>query len=314
MGTIFFAIVKLFLITFMGFCLYEKKILKDDTLNFLTIFVVNLAIPFLIFTNIIDNFIPGKTPSVLLFGGLSILIFLLGLLLGALFSFSVSKTIRREFISLVSFQNSGYLPMNIAFFLLPLGIREKFFVYIFLYLVGFNILMWSVGSFFIFKKQKEEFNTKSLFTPPILSTFLALAVVYSGVRSFMPDFIITPAKMVGNTSFVLSMVILGGYLAKAKLKKYLRTELIVKIAGLKLIILPLIIFLGILAREIYSLLGLFILLEASMPSAASLPIVTNIRKADSEFVSCGVFFTHLISIVTVPLWIGLFFIISGFSF
>jgi predicted permease len=62
------------------------------------------------------------------------------------------------------------------------------------------------------------------------------------------------------------------------------------------------------------LFGLFIILEASMPSAASLPIITNIRKGDSEFVSRGVFFTHLVSMITIPLWLELFARVTGYTF
>ena len=43
------------------------------------------------------------------------------------------------------------------------------------------------------------------------------------------------------------------------------------------------------SSEIFSLFGLFIILEASMPSAASLPIVVDLRNGNSAFVSKGVF-------------------------
>ena len=217
-------------------------------------------------------------------------------------------------MSLVSFQNCGYLPMNIVFFLLPSKARSTFLIYIFLYILGFNILMWSVGSFLIFKRREEKFQFKSLLNPPILSIILSLLVVYLGLRRFIPAFILSPLKMIGQTSFVLSMIILGGWLAKSNIIIHSNMPVIIKISILKLIILPLFIFIGILYKGVVSLLGLFIILEACMPSAASLPIVVNLRKADSEFASYGVFFTHLVSIATVPLWIGLFLAISHFNF
>ena len=58
----------------------------------------------------------------------------------------------------------------------------------------------------------------------------------------------------------------------------------------------------------------FIVLEAAMPSAASLPLVVNLRGANSEFASQGVFLTHLLCIFTVPIWLGIFLNISGFYF
>jgi len=55
-------------------------------------------------------------------------------------------------------------------------------------------------------------------------------------------------------------------------------------------------------------------LQAAMPSAVSLPIVADLNGADSEFVSQGVFFTHILSIFTIPLWLGLYLKISELNF
>ena len=152
------AILQLFLVILLGFYLYRKGILKDEALSFLTNFVVNLAVPALIFSNIVTSFYPDKMPSLWTLIGLSAAIFLLGLILGVGFSLSVPKESKKEFISLISFQNAGYLPMNIALFLLPGCVRKVFLTYIFLYLLGFNILMWSVGSFLFLRKKMNVLN------------------------------------------------------------------------------------------------------------------------------------------------------------
>ena len=150
MNTLFLAVVKLFAIIFFGFYLYKRAIMSDTILALLTACVVNVTVPCLIFSNIVDSFIPETMPSVWLFIGFSFIIFFAGLSASVLFSSSVSRPTKREFISLISFQNCGYLPMNIAVFLLIPDLRETFLTYIFLYILGFNILMSSVASFFIF--------------------------------------------------------------------------------------------------------------------------------------------------------------------
>jgi len=313
MTVIFLAITKLFFIIFLGFYLYRKRILKEEALGFLTTFVINISIPFLILSNIVTQFKPDNMPSPLIFIALSVGIFTLGLLLGILFSFGTKKSIRREFIALTSFQNCGYLPMNIAVFFFPHPLRETFLTYIFLYILGFNILMWSVATFFIFKKKKETFKMSSMLTPPVLSTIVSLVIVYLGLQKIIPAVIIAPIEAIGQTSFVLSMIILGAWLAKSRVKSYLYSLSAWKMAMIKLILLPAVVFSIIVYNGVYSLLGIFIILEASMPSAASLPIVVNLRGGDSKFISYGVFITHLTSLLTVPLWIGLFLKISGLN-
>ena len=103
MKVIFFAIIKLLLIIFLGFFLYRKKILTQEALKFLTFFVVNITVPFLIFTEIIAHLNPENSPPLYKFVLLSISIFSLGVILGIIFS-SFSK-FPKEFIALVSFQN-----------------------------------------------------------------------------------------------------------------------------------------------------------------------------------------------------------------
>jgi len=315
MGAVALAIIKLAVIALLGFYFYKKTLITEEVLRFLTFFVVNCTIPLLIFSQLIEN--PGlvQGSSLWIFLALSFSIFAGGWLLSFAVSFWRTHKFKREFVSMVSFQNGGYLPINIAFFLFPPGLREKFLVYTFLYLLGFNIIMWSVGSFFIFKKTGERFRLKSILTPPIIGSLFALLLIYTNTDKFIPQLIIKPVKMVGEVSFVLSMIVLGSWLAKVKLKGITtRLFLVSEAAFLKLAILPLLFLIAVMKLEIYSLFGLFIVLQAAMPSAASLPIIVSMRGADSEFVSQGVFFTHIAGILTIPLWLGLYLKLSGFSF
>ncbi len=315
MAAVSLAVIKLSSVAFLGFCLYRKNFIREGSLKFLTFFVINIAFPFLIFSNLIKNSSLVLMHSLGRFVAISLGIFLSGYILGFVASFKRSHEFRGEFISMISFQNGGYLPINIAFFLFPPGIREKFLVFTFLYLLGFNVIMWSIGSSFIFRGNRRKFRLKSLFIPPITSTAISLILIYTGLAKLVPSLVISPLRMVGETSFVLSAIILGCWLAKVRLKGLLgRLFLIGEAAGLKLIILPLFFFVGVLSFKVFSLLGLFIILQAAMPSAVSLPIVANLNGADIEFVSQGVFFTHILSIFTIPLWLGLYLKVSGVTF
>lgn len=315
MTVVISAIVKLVIIALFGFLLYRKNILKDESLRFVTVFVVNFSVPFLIFSRIIDNFHKEFIPSPVFFILVSIGIFILGISVSLLFGVFIKKPLRREFISLISFQNCGYLPMNIAFMLLPSLLREEFLLYVFFYILGFNILMWSLGSFLIYKTAKDKFIWRTLFTPPIISVILGIFVIYFDIEKFIPEVIIAPIRMIGNTSFVFSMLILGGWLAKGRIHNvtsHLRFHFMVNI--LKLIVLPLVMLVIVIKFNLYSLLGLFLILEAAMPSAASLPIVSSWYDVNTEVVAQGVLVTHVVSIITVPLWIEVFLKISGYTF
>jgi len=309
------AVIKLTIITVLGYYFYRKSIIDQKILNFLILFVVNFTVPFLGFSHIVENLQSGMNPPPFVFILLSFAIFGISFILGYIFSFKRSHELKKEFTSIVSFQNCGYLPLSMAAFLFPENIREDFIIYTFLYVVGFDIIFWSVGTYFIFRKKGEQLKLKSIFTPPIIATILALIFVYSGMAKFIPQVLLSPVKMIGDTSFVLSMLILGCWLARIDTAS-LRNKLpvVLEASALKLLAIPLIFLFLTIKFDISSLFGLFIIIQAAMPSAVSLPIIVNLHKADSEFVSQGVLVTHIFSIFTIPLWVGLYLNFSHFSF
>lgn len=309
------AVIKLTAIAVLGFYFYKRKFIDQRVLDFLIFFVINFAFPFLGFSHIVENLHINSGYSVAMFILASMAIFLVSFVLGFLFSVKRKHDFKKEFISLVTFQNCGYLPLSIAVFFLPPQLSEEFIIYTFMYILGFDIMFWSIGSFLIFKKKGEEFKLKSIFTPPIIATVLAIFFVYSGLAKFIPSIIISPFKMIGDTSFVLSMIILGCWLAKiSTVNLYKRVFIVLEASLLKLVLLPFIFLLIVLKLDIVSLFGLFVVLQAAMPSAVSLPIIANLRNADSEFVSQGVLLSHILSIATIPVWVGLYMKFSHFSF
>jgi len=309
------AVIKLTIITVLGYYFYKKSIIDQKVLDFLIFFVVNFTVPFLGFSHIVGNLQRDIQPQPFVFILLSFAIFGASFILGYIFSFKRNHERKKEFTSIVSFQNCGYLPLSMAAFLFPENMREKFIIYTFLYVVGFDIIFWSVGTYLIFKKKGEQLKLKSIFTPPIIATILALIFVYSGAVKFIPQVLLSPIRMMGDTSFVLSMIILGCWLARidtVSLRKNL--SIVLEASALKLMLIPFVFLVLAIKFDISSLFGLFIIMQAAMPSAVSLPIVVNLHKADSEFVSQGVLLTHIFSIFTIPLWVGLYLQLSHFSF
>jgi hypothetical protein len=314
MEALFLSVAKLFSLIALGFICYRLNFLPRNTLKVFSFALINIAIPSLIFSNIVNSFDPEGYFLPLLFFVLSIAFFALGLILALCFSARLKKKVKKEFLSLVSFQNCGYLPMNLALFLFSSGAqREQFLNYVFLYLLGFNLLIWSIASYLIFKEKGDSFNYRSLFTPPVISVIAALIFVYSNKVDLLPGVFIDTLSLVGKVAFFLSMFVLGGWLAASRIK--VRSQLLVLLRAnfIKLILLPLITIFIVVNFKIYSLLGLFLVIQASMPAAASLPIVADLRGGNREFISRGVFLSHVLSIITIPFWIKLFLTFSNFS-
>jgi hypothetical protein len=306
MEIISFAIFKLAVIAAVGFYLYTKTIIDDKTAKMLESFVVNYTAPFLFFTQLIEKTDLVLSQSVFKFFALSFIIFLTGYALSYIFLLRRNNSVKKEYISLVSFQNAGYLPMSMAIFFSS-AVKEEFLIFVIMYLLGFNFFMWSLSGVFIFNKPGQKFNFTALFNPAVMGIICGLFFVYTGWGKSIPFILLEPFKMIGETTFVLSMIILGCCLAQVKLQGiFTRAKLIIEICLLKLVIIPLIFLFLVIYFKVYSLFGLLIVVQAAMPTATSLSIIGGNYNADSRFIAQAIFVTHILCVVTVPVWLNLF--------
>ena len=75
----------------------------------------------------------------------------------------------------------------------------------------------------------------------------------------------------------------------------------------KMIILPLLGLWFVLKFKLPELIGLLILMQLAMPPATSLPVIARHYRKEDLFLSQGVFFGHILSILTIPLFLSLYF-------
>jgi predicted permease len=111
--------------------------------------------------------------------------------------------------------------------------------------------------------------------------------------------------MIGDCTLPLAMFVVGGSLAMIRVK-----NVDVKTMGLlllvKLVILPL-LGLALVARlQLPELIGLLIILELAVPPATTLSVITRHYKKEDLLISQGIFFGHLVSLVTLPVFLSLY--------
>jgi len=307
------AILQIFLLGFSGYLLTKRKIASAESLKFLSWATITLFFPCFIFAKLIENFNFQNYCNWWIFPLLSFVVTIIGFFTGVLFV-KLDKDLekfKREFISLAAFQNSGYLPLILVAFLLPAEIQEQVFIYIFLFLLGFNLIMWSVGVFYL-KGKKERFELSSLLSPPVTAVFAALFVIALGLANSIPQFLIKPVKMFGDCALPLAMLVVGGNLAQIDFKIKENFKYILYLVVAKLVFLPLLFF-GIifLMKPAYEI-AFLILLQSIMPSATSLGIIMRNYDKKDNIISLGIFWTHVLSLLTIPLFLILFSTLSAF--
>lgn len=304
------AVAQSFLLAAIGYFLVKKNILSKEGLSALSRLVVEVTLPILIFCQLINNFKFSLLPNWWVFPLISIGLSAVSLFIGFLFlGFIKGAQEKTQFLSLVTFQNSGYLPLVIIAALLPQEKTGAMFTYLFLFLLGFNLVLFSIGAHLILFQKHKKFEWVNLFNPPVVSTILTLILIFFGVNNFIPRAVLSPLKMAGDCTLPLAMFVLGAGLAEIRLAQ-INKRAVFLLSLVKLIMLPALGILFIMKFKVPELVSLLIVMELAMPPATLLSSIIRSYNKEDLLISQGIFFGHIISIVTIPLFLSLYFIIN----
>ena len=297
---------QIFLLGAIGYFLFKRNILSSEGLDSLNRIVIDVTLPIMIFCQLVKDFSFRVYANWWLFPILSILITLAGLAIGYIFSRTVKgEQHRLQFIGLVAFQNSGYLPLALIGSLLSALDLGVMFIYLFLFLAGFNLLMFSLGAELICYHKLRKFEIMNLFSAPVVATIIGLITVYLGLNRFIPEVVLKPLRLVGDCTLPLAMFVVGANLAEIKLTQINKKEMALALLA-KLVVLPALGLLLVLKLKFSALVGLLIVMQLAMPPATLLSVLTRHYKKEDLLISQGIFLSHLASIITIPVFLSLY--------
>jgi len=301
------AVLQIFILGAIGYFLVKKNILGEACLDSLSRLTIEITLPAMIFCQLMKDFSFDLYPQWWIFPLLSVAITALGLGVGSVFcGFITGSQQKQQFLSLVTFQNSGYLPLALVAALLPAQQLGPMFIYLFLFLFGFNIVIFSFGIYLLSFSKASKFELGSLFSPPVIATLISLIALFFGLNKLFPEFVFRPIRMIGDCTLPLAMFVVGGNLAQIRLGNINRKAIILMSLA-KLIILPSLGLFLVIKFRFPQLVGLLILIELAVPSATFLSVFVRQYKKEDLLISQGIFFGHILSIITIPVFLSLYF-------
>lgn len=312
LGTTLLAIFQVFLMGAAGYFLVKKNIIDDRGLDLLSKLVISLFLPFFTFNQLIQRFNFEAYPHWWIFPVMSFGITLTGFLVGRLMLFCLRGTSSgKEFVSLVAFQNSGYLPLLLVATMFSPNEAQELFISIILFLIGFDLVFWSFGVWFLTKQKVKKFELVNFLASPLGAILLSLLLISLGAQKFIPQTFLKPVKMFGDCALPLAMMVVGGNLAQIKITDGNRKDVFWVILA-KLIILPSLALVFTVGLHIKGFIGFLIVLEAAVPSATSLSVVSRYYKIEDKLINQGIFFTYMASLVTIPVFLIAYARLTGF--
>lgn len=305
--TIAIAIAKLSLLALTGYVLYHVKLISSDFVDGLGKVLVKLLFPALIVFKIVSNFSPAEYPFWWTLPLSAIAFALVGMALGWLAMKLLGRfESPREFMCACGFQNCGYLPMNLIVFAFSGALADRLLVHVFLFCMGFDLITWSLVPLFLTGKIKSDFKVSALFSVPVLATIFSILWVFVFGKGTMPDIVLDPVGQIGRAAFPMAMFVLGAYLHKYKAFVPKEKTPLAALAAVKLIALPAIVLAALTVLPLNTELKFFLFLQSMLPTAVAMVIIGSYTGSDNKFLSSAIFYTHIISIVTMPVWFAVF--------
>ena len=209
---------------------------------------------------------------------------------------------------MTGFQNGIFLPLAFAPAFFVNGGLDDFLTLLFL----FNMLsvpsFFSLGVWMMKNGIGGQFRKKQLLSPPIVATAIGLLFAVAGWTSLLPDRILRIGSTLGSLATPLSIIVVGGIIVtsipKAKAVEWIEP---VKLTVLKSLVFPPLLVTAFVALvRPHQGIGMLLILESAMPSALLIGIVAPKNEKNRTMIAGGILLTHLATILTLPLFMGLY--------
>ena len=298
-STILNQVITLFLIMALGFFLKKRGTITDTVNKKLSEILVDVTNPLLIISSFQFAFSSEKLMNagvVALFAlGLHFILILSGVFIYRKYPLKTRQVL--QFITI--YANCGYM----GFPLLQSIFGKEGIFYASIYVLVFNLYMWTNGVAIFTGKGNMKDLWKHLINPNILAVLVGMVFFLFSFKLPLPLF--KAVDMVGSMTAPISMLIIGALLAGMDFRKALTGSAIYFGSIMRLVASPLI---AIAAVRLLGLSGLAIgvcVVLSGMPAAANTAIMAEMYDGDSVFASRRVAISTLLSIITIPVVITL---------
>jgi predicted permease len=300
---IFKAVFIIFIIAFLSGVLLRKNIITSQHIEGLSHITVIIFLPALTFSKIIQYFNPADFVYWWVLPLAGIIMILTGIAITSLFYIKKIKS-KKAFIAVSAFMNANYMVLPIGK-LVYSNKFDLFATYTFLFVLGVMPMLWSVGKFMITGDTNSKFKFKSLLTPPLIANVLAVFLVLTSLKKYIPEIIIISIDFLGQAAIPAVTLVLGAAIGSIVLRQMPPFSDIIKVISTKLFILPaltIFILIQVNLADKYPLIADLLVIQASVAPATQIMIQIKKYGGDIQNVGSMMFISYILCLITIPLW------------
>lgn len=299
----------LFLLIVAGYIVKKLNVVTEQIHREISSLVLNVCLPALIINSMNFKF----SPEVLVKSGQLVIAAFVIYTGTILLSYPLTRLIRAEgcrrdvFQYVLVFSNVGYMGYPVINAIM--GERGVFYTAI--YNLAFTVLVWTFGVHLMTRNPAEGSEAaledswmhqlKRVVNPNLVALVIGFGLFVFSVQ--LPAPLSSAIKMIGDTTTPLSMMFIGFILAGVSLRETLSDFQVYLVSAMRLLLMPLLVFLGFRLIGITGDLLTVAFVSAAMPAAANTAILAAVYDNDYELGSKIIFVSTLLCVVTLPLMI-----------
>lgn len=308
-----FQTVVMFILLFVGYFLYKKKLLSEESTKQLSNITLSVINPLVIFNAYQMDFDPEMVKGLLY----SVL---LALAAHAVLIAAAAAIIRRGGKNF-EIERFAMAYSNCAFMGIPL-VQSTFgsegVFYLTGYITVFNLLMWTHGNLSMAGGEKTSLKEtaksvlKVMTSPAILSIAVGLVFFFTGLR--LPSVIQQPVDYLSSLNTPLAMLVSGATIAKAGLLGAFKQKRVYLVQLFKLIAVPFVLcglFVPLQLAGVDIMIINTVLIATSAPTASATIMFSYRHGKDAEYASNHFAVSTIASMATMPLVLLFADVVSG---
>lgn len=306
------AIAVIFFVILVSVLMARRGLITPTQIDGLSSATVYLFLPCLIFAKVVEHFQPAEQPVWWALPLAGVTMALAGSGLGAL-AFAGGLPEKRDLIPVAGMQNAGYLVLPVGLALYP-DTFDTFAVYVFLFILGFNPVLWSLGKVLVSGNHGRKPKLRDLFTPPLVANLIAIGTVLSGLGRVLPGPFLEAVDLVGTAAVPVATVVLGAVLGgiSVRVREFLPDAS--RAMAVKYLALPLLVVLAVHAVRLHAanpLLAEFFVIEAASAPALGLVLQVRTYGGNEQRVGTVMFLSYAACTLALPAWVAIWRLIVG---
>jgi predicted permease len=209
-------------------------------------------------------------------------------------------------VGLAGMQNAGYLVLPVGLALYP-DRFDTFAVYVFLFVLGFNPILWGLGKILVTGNHGQKPQLRDLLTPPLVANLVGIGAALSGAGRVLPAPVLDAIDLVGTAAVPVATVVLGAVLGGISVRFRAHLGDAARAMAVKFFVLPLIVLFVLQAVRLHAsnpLLAEFFIIEAASAPAVGLVLMVRTYGGNEQRVGTVMFLSYAMCTLALPAWIA----------